>query len=104
MKIIDDRGYEEIYAPRQNNQYYVIFSTEPLEQILPKIGGMALKVFLVLNSRYWNNDKEEVTITRDELIKATGLNEMALRAGLKELRQQKILIPIKERYSSTKLD
>ncbi len=95
LKIIDNRGYEEVYVPRHENKYYVIVCSEPLEEILPKIGGMALKVFLVLNSKYAKNDTEELTITRDKIIKATGLNETSLRAALKELRQYQILIPIK---------
>ncbi len=58
LKIIDDRGYEEVYLPRHKNEHYVIVCSEPLEQILPKIGGMALKVLLVLNSKYAKNDTD----------------------------------------------
>ncbi len=95
FKIVDDRGYEEVYAPRHENQYYVIVCSESLEEILPKIGGMSLKIFLVLNNMSLQNNNQHRTITREEIIKATGLNEISLRAGLKELRQHKILTPIK---------
>ncbi len=92
FKIKDKWGNFKTYFPKNNRQFFVQIYSESIEKFLPKVGGIGLKVFLAIESKKnWNNNSDmEITIC--EIMKATGLSETAVKAGLKELEELKILL------------
>jgi len=59
---------------------------EPLNDLLPKVSGNALKVFLALGNQLgWENTV--VQLTRDEIEKATNLSPQTIRTSLNELEE-----------------
>ncbi|MDJ0718669.1 MAG: hypothetical protein QNJ54_31325 [Prochloraceae cyanobacterium] len=89
FRIIDKYGDSKIYQPRLKEQFFVKIYSEPLEDLLPKLSGIALKVFLVLeNINGWN--EKVVEINESEIVEATGMSETAVKAGLGELEERQI--------------
>ncbi len=89
FRIIDKYGDAKSYQPRLQEQFFVKIYSEPLEELLPKLSGIALKVFLAVeNINNWN--EKVVEITESEILEATGMSETAVKAGLRELEELQI--------------
>ena len=89
FRIIDKYGDLKSYQPRLKERFFVKIYSEPLEELLPKLSGIALKVFLVVeNINNWN--EKVVEINESEIVEATGMSETAVKAGLRELEELQI--------------
>lgn len=89
IKIIEDNGLN-VYRHRKKEKLFVKLYTEPLETLLPKISGSALKVFHALGSRM-NYEDTVVEMSQSEIQKATSLSKATIREALNELEDLKVI-------------
>ena len=79
-----------VYTPKSTDNGFVKVYLEPLVSLMPKISGNALKVLMALSyGLQWN--EVEVILTRDELVRITGLNRETVRVALKELENKMVI-------------
>ena len=50
FRIIDKYGDVKSYQPRSQEKFFVKIYSESLEELLPKLSGIALKVFLAVEN------------------------------------------------------
>lgn len=71
---------------KRKERLFMKIYNEPLNDLLPKVSGNALKVFLALGNQLgWENTV--VQLTRDEIEKATNLSPQTIRTSLNELEE-----------------
>lgn len=112
FEITDNYGDSYEYVPVQE-QSYVCFVSMPLGELLPKLGGIALKVWLYLENTAQVKSSIPLTqkifgdysglegdysglekvnrISLSKIAMGTGLSESAVKAGLKELKDSDVL-------------
>ena len=79
-----------VYTPRTKDSGFIKVYLEPLESLMPKISGNALKVLMALAyGLKW--DDPEIVISRENLIKLTGLSKPTLRTALDELEEKMVI-------------
>ena len=79
-----------VYTPKTKDSGFIKVYLEPLESLMPKISGNALKVLMALAyGLKW--DDPEIVITRENLIKLTGLSKPTLRTALDELEEKMVI-------------
>ena len=89
IRVIEDNGLK-VYRPTRKDWGFMKIYAEPLEQILPKISGNALKVLMALGGRIgWENTIVEMT--RNEIMEGTSLSEKTVQGALNELEELKII-------------
>jgi len=89
---IEESGLS-VYRPRRKERLFVKLYTEPLEELLPKISGNALKVLHALGSRMTWEDTV-VDMSRAQIMKVTNLSEKTVQSALNELEELKIITRI----------
>ena len=89
IRIIENSGLK-VYRPTKKDWGFMKIYAEPLEQVLPKISGNALKVFMALGGRIGWEDTI-VEITRNEIMESTNLSEKTVQSALNELEDLKII-------------
>ena len=79
-----------VYTPKTKDAGFIKVYQEPLASLMPKISGNALKVLMALGyGLKW--DDVEAIITREDLIKLTGLSKPTLRTALDELEEKMVV-------------
>ena len=79
-----------VYTPKTKDAGFIKVYQEPLASLMPKISGNALKVLMALGyGLKW--DDVEAIITREDLIKLTGLSKPTLRTALDELEEKMVI-------------
>ena len=79
-----------VYTPKTKDSGFIKVYLEPLESLMPKISGNALKVLMALAyGLKW--DDPEIVISRENLIKLTGLSKPTLRTALDELEEKMVI-------------
>ena len=79
-----------VYTPKTKDAGFIKVYQEPLASLMPRISGNALKVLMALGyGLKW--DDVEAIITREELIKLTGLSKPTLRTALDELEEKMVI-------------
>lgn len=92
IRFIEENGLR-VYRPRRRERLFMKIYSEPLEQLLPKVSGSALKVFMALGNRMdWQDTVVEVT--RSEIMAVTNLSEKTVQAALNELEALKVITRI----------
>ena len=92
IHMVENAGLR-VYRHKRKELLFMKIYTDPLSELLPKISGNALKVFLALGNRLGWEDTV-VEITRDEIQCATNLSQETVREGLNELEDLKVLTRI----------
>lgn len=83
IRILEDSGLK-IYRPTKKDRGFVKLYSEKLQELLPKISPTALKVYLALGFEMdWKDPT--VSMTKVEIMEATGLSEKPVRNALNEL-------------------
>ena len=89
IQIIEDNGLR-VYRPTKKDWGFMKIYSESLEELLPKISGNALKVFMALAGKMgWENTIVEVT--RSEIMENTSLSEKTVQGALNELEELKVI-------------
>ena len=89
IQIVKDVGLN-VYTPKTKDSGFVKLYLKPIEKIMPKISGNALKVLVALSSGLeWNG--VEVILTREEIEKFTGLSRNTVRNALDELEKMMVI-------------
>ena len=89
IQIVKDVGLN-VYTPKTKDAGFVKLYLKPIEKIMPKISGNALKVLVALSSGLqWNG--VEVILTREEIEKFTGLSRNTVRNALDELEEMMVI-------------
>ena len=89
IQIVKDVGLN-VYTPKTKDSGFVKLYLKPIEKIMPKISGNALKVLVALSSGLqWNG--VEVILTREEIEKFTGLSRNTVRNALDELEKTMVI-------------
>ena len=89
IQTVKDVGLN-VYTPRAKDTGFIKVYPEPLASLMPKISGNALKVLMALAyGLKW--DDPEIVITREDLIKLTGLSKPTLRTALDELEERMVI-------------
>lgn len=89
VEVIKDVGLN-IYTPRSTDKGFIKLYLKPVEELLPKVSGNALKVLLALCTELeW--DDSEVIISTNKIVQVTGLNKDTVRACLDELEKNLII-------------
>ena len=89
IRLIEDNGLK-IYRPTRKDRGFMKIYSESLEQLLPKISGNALKVFMALGGKLgWENTVVEMT--RNEIMESTSLSEKTVQSALNELEELKVI-------------
>jgi hypothetical protein len=83
IQFVEDNGLS-VYRPRKKERLFMKMYSEPLEQLLPKVSGNALKVFIALGNRMGFEDTV-VEMSQLDIQKATNLHEHTVREALSEL-------------------
>ena len=92
IHMVENAGLR-VYRHKRKERLFMKIYTDHLNELLPKISGNALKVFLALGNRLGWEDTV-VEITRDEIQSATNLSQQTVREGLNELENLKVLTRI----------
>ncbi len=100
IRLLEDSGLK-IYRPTKKDREFVKLYSERLQELLPKITPTALKVYLALGFEMdWKNPT--VSMTKAEIMEATGLSEKPVRNALNELEELRLLtrigVPSKRKY------
>ena len=83
IRILEKSGLK-VYRPTKKDRGFMKIYSQPLEDLLSKISGNALKVFMALGGRIeWENTVVE--IPRNEIMRITGLSEKTVQGALNEL-------------------
>lgn len=89
VEIVKDVGLN-IYTPRTTDKGFIKLYSKPIEDILPKLSGNALKVLLALSTELeW--DEHEVIISTEKLLAKTNLNKHTVKNCLDELEKNLII-------------
>ncbi|WP_375493358.1 replication/maintenance protein RepL [uncultured Nostoc sp.] len=85
IDMVENAGLS-VYRRKRKERLFMKIYNEPLNDLLPKVSGNALKVFLALGNQLgWENTI--VQLTRDEIEKATNLSPQTIRTSLNELEE-----------------
>lgn len=85
IDMVENAGLS-VYRRKRKERLFMKIYNEPLNDLLPKVSGNALKVFLALGNQLgWENTV--VQLTRDEIEKATNLSPQTIRTSLNELEE-----------------
>ncbi len=83
IRILEENGLK-IYRPTKKDRGFVKLYSERLQELLPKISPTAIKVYLALGFEMdWKDPT--VSMTKAEIMEATGLSEKPVRNALNEL-------------------
>ena len=89
IRLLEENGLK-VYRPQRKDREFMKIYSEPLEQLLPRISGNALKVFMALGGRIkWEDTIVEMT--RDEIMEITSLSEKTVQSTLNELEELKVI-------------
>ncbi len=87
INMVEEAGLRQ---HKKQERVFMKIYTEPLNELLPKVSGNALKIFMALGNQLgWENTIVE--LSRDEIQKLTNLSEKTVREGLNELEELKVL-------------
>ena len=100
IRLLEDNGLK-VYRPTKKDREFVKLYSKKLQELLPKITPTALKVYLALGFEMdWRNPT--VSMTKTEIMEATGLSERPVRNALNELEELGLLtrigVPSKRKY------
>ena len=89
IRLLEENGLK-VYRPQRKDREFMKIYSESLEQLLPRISGNALKVFMALGGRIkWEDTIVEMT--RDEIMEITSLSEKTVQSTLNELEELKVI-------------
>ena len=92
IRILEKNGLK-VYRPTKKDRGFMKIYSEPLENLLSKISGNALKVFMALGGRIeWENTIVEMS--RKEIMDITSLSEKTVQSALNELEKLKLIARI----------
>ncbi len=92
IRLLEDSGLK-IYRPTKKDKEFVKLYSERLQELLPKISPIALKVYLTLGFEMdWKDPV--VSMTKAEIMEATRLSEKPVRNALNELEALGLLTRI----------
>lgn len=90
ITMVEEAGLSVYRQKQRKERVFMKIYTEPLNELLPKVSGNALKIFLALGNQLgWENTIVE--LSRDDIQRLTNLSEKTVRAGLNELEELKVL-------------